>query len=119
MTDDIKRFVIAALRRASYRWPARTEAMTAARVERGVYMCNCCNGLFGRKEIQVDHIVPIVPVEGWDSWEGFINRLYCEPSGLQILDKSCHKSKTFLENELRKQYRPPSIKKKKQRMNKC
>jgi hypothetical protein len=114
MTDDIKRFVIATLRRASYRWSGRTEAMTAARVHRGVYSCSCCAGLFGRQEIQLDHTDPVVPVEGWDNWEGFITRLYCDASGYSVMCRPCHKSKTFLENELRKQYRPPKIKKKKQ-----
>lgn len=100
-----KNFVIATLRRGTYRWYARTQALVNARISRGVYKCNMCEDQFGRKEIQIDHINPVIPLEGWDSWDGYIARMYCGPEGLSILCKPCHKTKTFLENELRKDYR--------------
>lgn len=102
---DLKKFLMAHLRRISYQHPARKQVLAAARVERGVYKCSHCNGLFGRNDINVDHTDPVVRVEGWDNWDGIINRLFCAPEGLSVLCKPCHKSKTFLENELRKQYR--------------
>ena len=102
---DLKIFVISTLRRASYRWPSRTEALMKARVSRGIYKCSLCDGEFGRKEIQVDHIEPVIPLEGWVGWDSFIDRLYCKSEGLSILCKPCHKTKTYLENELRKDYK--------------
>jgi len=107
-----KAFVIATLRRASYRWKGRTEAFRAARVDRGKYKCASCAGIFGNKEVQLDHISPIVPVRGWDSWDGYIERLFCPGSGYQCVCKNCHSSKTLLEKELRKQFRLPKPKKK-------
>lgn len=98
-------FVIAMLRRATYMWPAFTEALGRARVSRGVYRCAHCTDHFGRKEIHKDHIKPVVPLTGWDDWNGFINRLFCTADDLQILCKACHKKKTKAEGEVRKRYR--------------
>ena len=39
---ELKSFVIATLRRASYRWYSRTEALKNARVSRGLYKCESC-----------------------------------------------------------------------------
>jgi hypothetical protein len=108
-------FVIQALRRASYGWPPRSTAFKKARVRRGVYRCAICGEEFGRKEVQADHIDPVVDIEtGFTNWDDYINRLYCEDNGWQILCKaSCHKTKTFLENQLRLSYREDSEKRRK------
>lgn len=98
-------FAIAALRRASYRWPAITIAMGRARLARGEYSCAVCDGVFGRREIQKDHIMPVVPVTGWDSFDGFIQRLYCGPEGMQVLCKPCHSAKTKEENRQRREHK--------------
>ncbi len=50
----------------------------------------------------MDHINPVVPVLGWDSWEGYLDRMFAEESGWQRLCKDkCHKEKTLTENEQR------------------
>jgi 5-methylcytosine-specific restriction endonuclease McrA len=95
-------FAIAALRRASYRWPANSEALKKARIARNEYECAGCNNVFGRREIQKDHIEPVVPTTGWDSFDSFIERLYCKVDGIAILCKKCHSVKTKAENELRR-----------------
>lgn len=95
-------FAIAALRRASYRWPANSEALKAARIARNEYECAACKGIFGRREVQKDHIEPVVPTTGWISFDDFIKRLYCDISGISILCKKCHSAKTKLENEIRR-----------------
>jgi len=83
---DHKNFVIHSLRRASYRWYARTAAMNKARVERGVYECSICKGRFGRKEIQVDHIEPVIdPAQGYIGLNTFTSRLLCDEDGFQII----------------------------------
>ena len=92
------------LRRLSYQWPPRREAITRARTERGVYTCNICRGSFGPKEIQLDHIHPVVDEEaGFIDWNTYIDRLFCDVDGFQVLCKTCHDAKTFLEKEIRKQ----------------
>jgi 5-methylcytosine-specific restriction endonuclease McrA len=95
-------FAIAALRRASYRWPANSEALKRARIARNEYICNICKGVFGRREVQKDHIEPVVPTTGWRSFDDFIERLYCKVENIQIACKQCHRAKSKLENELRR-----------------
>ncbi len=50
---DLKAFVIMILRRGSYKWYARTEALRAARISRGIYRCAHCKLEFKKKEIQL------------------------------------------------------------------
>jgi 5-methylcytosine-specific restriction endonuclease McrA len=100
---NIHGYVLAWLRRGSYRVPMRYEALNSARIERGKYKCATCNEIFGRKDIQVDHIEPVVdPKVGFVDWETFIQRLFCPASGLQVLCKPCHKVKSLVENEQRR-----------------
>jgi hypothetical protein len=49
----------------------------------------------------VDHIEPIVPVTGWESWDSYIERMFCEKEGLQILCEECHDVKTRAEKKKR------------------
>jgi len=102
----LKNWLVSALRRASYRWPARNQALANARVERGLYKCQMC-GVEGKKEdMALDHVQPVVPLEGWDNWDGFINRLFCPSEGYQLICKSpCHDTKTMIEDEMRKSYK--------------
>lgn len=102
---NLRSFVTHTLRRGSFRWPARGEALKLARIERGLYKCNLCSGSFKNKDIKLDHIIPIVPVKGFDNWDGFINRLFCNSEGFQVLCKQCHESKTMIENNMRKHYK--------------
>jgi 5-methylcytosine-specific restriction endonuclease McrA len=102
---NLRTFLVSQLRRASYRHPTRNEVLKDARIDRGLYKCASCNGIFDRSSVQIDHIEPVIKLEGWDSWDGFIERLFCGKEGQQCVCKGCHKSKTFLENELRKQYK--------------
>jgi len=102
---DLKAFLVSQLRRASYKWPERTKVLQAARIERGLYKCATCLQIFDRHSVQIDHTEPVVPLEGWDNWDGYIARMFCSEDKMSCLCKPCHKSKTYLENELRKQYK--------------
>ncbi len=85
-------------------WPPRKEAITNARVERGVYKCATCEGLFGPKEIQLDHKIPVVDEEvGFVDFNTYIERLFCDVDNFQVLCRPCHATKTFFEQEIRKQ----------------
>lgn len=98
-----KQFVINLLRRGSYRWPPRNEALKNARVARNQYKCAHCEGIFGRKEVSIDHIHPVVdPDEGFTGWDSYVERMYCELEGFQILCDTCHDKKTAEEKEVRK-----------------
>lgn len=112
---NLKVWLVPKLRRLSFMWPARKAAKTAARVSRGKYRCAHCeqegrDKLYGPKEINVDHIDPVISeTEGFLGWDVYINRLFCEKAGFQILCKEHHEIKTFLENELRKSMKDEDI----------
>jgi len=100
----IKDFIIRHLRLASYKWPDRTIAKNKARISRGQYQCNICKEIFHYKEIQLDHIKPIIdPLTGWIDFNSFIKRLFCSAEGFQVLCRGCHAEKTQKENRLRKE----------------
>ena len=102
----LKTWLTSVLRRASYRWIPRNEALKDARIERGLYRCAMCQGEFKKDEILLDHIVPVVSIkDGFTNWDDFINRMFCPKEGFQCLCGPCHDSKTAIEDELRKKYR--------------
>lgn len=102
------------------RWPAKWEALEAACVgsltnpktgrKAKHYKCAMCGNIFVAKDVEVDHVLPVVdPVVGFVSWDEFIKRLYCPKENLQVLDKECHKLKTASERIARKtSQKPPS-----------
>lgn len=102
----LKSFLIAVLRRASYRYAPRYAALKAAKKAYNWYECAKCTKTFGRKDVQVDHIEPLVdPAVGFTTWDNFIARLFIGVEGLQVLCKPCHKVKTQAENAERRKYR--------------
>jgi hypothetical protein len=49
-------------------------------------ICSC-----ETREPQVDHIEPAVPLTGWDSWDGYIARMFTEDEWkLRVLCDACH-----------------------------
>ena len=100
-----KTWIMAGLRRMSYRWPPKNEAERAARVDRGLYKCATCEGSFKAGEYAIDHITPLVSVkEGYTTWDEVINNLFCDKEGFQILCHECHSLKTDLEDKMRAGY---------------
>jgi 5-methylcytosine-specific restriction endonuclease McrA len=103
-------FVFSALRQASMRWPVKSAVKRAANVKRGFYLCASCGEVVpasikidGKRKDNaiVDHIEPVVPVTGFDSWDACIARLYCGADNLQVLCRACHDRKTKEEREQR------------------
>lgn len=105
-------FVKGGLRSASQRWPPKYRVLSKAycgtrtnlRTGRMAkhYKCRACENEFPLKEVEVNHIFPVIPVTGFDSWDGVISRLFCEEDGLEVLCRACHKIITKHENEERK-----------------
>lgn len=109
-------YVKNALRLATYKWPYFSIALSRQRIERGMYVCESCKECFGPRQIERDHIIPVIDVKtGFVNWEDYINRLFVKSDGIQILCKTCHEGKTLVENQLRVQYgqKPVRLKKKK------
>ena len=102
---DLKSYLKNALRRASYRHSARSEALRKARVARNTYTCAACNKLFPNKEVNVDHIDPVVPITGFTTWDDYIARLFCGPEGLQVLCDQDHSTKSKQENAQRREHK--------------
>jgi len=106
-------FVTSALRSASRRWPPKYAALRDALLGRKEnkktgklaqhYRCAACTGEFVANDVQVDHIHPVVdPDVGFVSWDKYIENMYCEVVGFQILCLDCHKAKTLSEKLKRK-----------------
>lgn len=65
------------------------------------YQCAHCKEWFMEKEIAVDHIVECGELKSANDLPGFVERLFCEVEGFQVLcnkrqdgKESCHKKKT-------------------------
>lgn len=70
------------------------------------YQCNICKGWFKGTEIQVDHIIEAGSLSCKEDVGDFIERLFCEKDGLQVICHkredgvtSCHHIKTFKQKE--------------------
>ena len=109
-------FIKGNLRSATRKWAPIQTCKKEARTRRGFYHCSGCGqevpastkeeGSRRRNNnIHVDHIVPIIPLTGWVSWDSCIENMFCEIENLQVLCTACHKAVTAEENEQRKLYR--------------
>lgn len=104
-----KSFIVSALRSGTQRYPPKYTTMNSAKTVKKVnpksgrlaqhYKCAGCLNEFPAKEVQVDHIIPVVGPEGFTTWDDYINRLYCSGNNLQVLCLDCHGIKTKLERE--------------------
>lgn len=108
-------FIKSALRAASRRWPPKYEILSEALVGSKTnvktgrlakhYRCAICRGEFPAKDVQVDHISPIIdPVVGFTNWDDVVDRMFCEKNNLQVLcTDPCHKAKTAAEKQQAKE----------------
>lgn len=86
-----------ALRQTFRWWEPGKQAMAAAKVGKR-YRCAACDGLFLRKQVQIDHIVPCGSLRCLADVGPFLARLTPEdPRAYQVLCESCHQRKTNAE----------------------
>ena len=91
-------FIRSGLRRLSMRWQPKIEAKNAARRPnqgsnkraKWQYQCASCKLWFYGKETQVDHIKPVGTLQRAEDLPLFVERLFCEANGLQVLCTGCH-----------------------------
>ena len=96
------------LRELSRYWPSKKIVMYENRVQvkgkrhKYEYTCQSCDtsGL-PATDVEIDHIVPAGSLRKLSDLPGFVERLLCEPEGLQVLCKPCHKDKTARERKER------------------
>lgn len=93
------------LRSLSRKWPAIYEALAAAKVpykgenkrRQWSYKCAMCSQLFESKMVAVDHKIPAGAMSCKEEVGDFVERLFCAPSGLQVLCHECHDCKTMMD----------------------
>lgn len=109
----VRNFIISVLRQGTRRWPNKYECLNEAKAGKKInkktgrlaehYICNQCKKPFPAKEVQVDHINPVIePKEGFVDWNTYIERLYCGKENLQVLCSKCHDIKSTREKKERK-----------------
>jgi hypothetical protein len=123
MDAKLKSRIIGCLRKLTYSFKPRQEALNRQKVYAATFQCQCCNGVVytGSKKVldedltklyphvtigkvSVDHIEPVVdPTSGFQGWDIYITRMFPEASGWQVLCDPCHDNKTKTESEIRKQ----------------
>jgi len=119
-----------AIRRSFRLSPQMKEVLKAARVElppalkkdgtpgkkpQVRYKCAMCNGLFSQKNVNVDHIEPVIPLhknEAEMSYDELVRGVFCDKNNLQVVCStslknnnglwSCHKKKSDEENFIRR-----------------
>jgi 5-methylcytosine-specific restriction endonuclease McrA len=99
-----KAFIISVLRSGTRRWPPKYETLNEAKTEKKInvktgrlaqhYRCASCLEEFTASNIQVDHIIPVASIDGFSTWDSFIENLFCEKDNLQVLCVPCHAIKT-------------------------
>lgn len=116
MDSKLKSFIISLLRRQTMKWKPAQElekekkityyitSKKGKKLKRVKWKCNICGKEINAKEKTRDHINPVVPVTGFDSWENLFTRIFCQKEGFQIICKNpCHAEKTKKENALRRE----------------
>lgn len=103
-------FIRNQLRSATRKWAPISETKKKARVARGQYECAGCKQVVpptikqGRKRVNnvfVDHVDPIVdPKVGFQGFDVFIERMFCEMENLQLLCGECHDEKSMRERRI-------------------
>lgn len=111
----LRSFITTTIRGGFRRYPPKFNVLNEALVGKKLnektgreakhYRCSHCKGEFPAKEVQVDHIEPVViPEEGFVSWDKFIERLFCGEKDLQVLCIPCHKAKTKEEQRRKREH---------------
>ena len=104
--------IMSAIKRCFSRSPTHRAALNAAKCPRkkgprggARYRCAECKKDFAPKDVQVDHIQPIVEIGTLSkdmSWDEIVNRIFCSEDNLQVLCRDCHAKKSRAENAERR-----------------
>lgn len=100
-------WIRSALRQKSRWWkPVAQAKMLARRAYKGPnkrqkweYKCAECLQYFKATDINVDHINPAGTLKCYNDLPGFVERLFCEVDGLQVMCTKCHDKKTTKERK--------------------
>jgi hypothetical protein len=117
---SIQSFIMPHLRRASRYWPPKSEARKKAlrKIKIGEfkngrakfedrYECAECTRqgittLHERSGTQMDHIVEVAGLNGFDNWDATIARLFCNADGYECLCTEHHTQKSQGNQKIRR-----------------
>lgn len=126
MDAKTKGRIIQAVRRISLSWSPRIEAKRLCKVDLALYQCQVCPSLiyegvsqktYGHyvvkyapalvimDRVQLDHTVPVVPITGWEGWDSYFERMFCQRENYKVLCPICHSAKTKEESVARTKLR--------------
>lgn len=118
--SQLKGRIISMLRRLSWQWEPRSQALKNAKCGKQgrafLYKCSKCGKPFKKDDVAIDHIIPVVPIEGFENgwnWDQYIKNLFCSIENFQVLCDTCHDLKSEKETEERRKHRAETYKKKK------
>lgn len=95
--------IMSAVRRLWLYSPERKEALNRNVTIDHFHRCELCRAL--TEHYALDHKVPVVPLTGFDSYDGAFTRMFCPAEDLQKICDSCHSKKTAYEAGERKRNR--------------
>jgi len=108
-------FVKGLIRQGLLKWGPKHEAIKRAYIDDGInpktgkkcmlHRCEVCNDCFAKGDMRADHLIPLVPLTGFDSWSAVIERAFVEKEGFSVCCLDCHKIKTLEENRLRREHK--------------
>ena len=104
--SEVRSRILAKLRQFTMYWKPKGKCLQLAAGK-----CAHCSKKFKTSELKADHILPIVPVKGWEkkddlvlwyNWNEWIRNALVEVDWYQALCSECHSKKTKKENADRK-----------------
>jgi hypothetical protein len=107
LDDKTKALIIKYLRKAWLYSPARRQVIKAAKSDQKnaegepLYYCHVCTPSHLVVKGYVDHKLVFIPLTGFDSFDGIIDRLF-DTNNMQFICRKAHKEKTDKENKQRK-----------------
>jgi len=114
ITKKDRNLIKGAIRRVFSRSALRIAVVNAAQIQHSDAsrprvkkwcLCAICKQPEAKSYVEVDHIEPVVKIDS--SFEDmtldeFVDRLWCDIKGLQVVCESCHDKKTAEEQKVRK-----------------
>lgn len=82
-----KRLIVSALRNLWLKSSNRYEAIKKARIKPAIYLCSNCKKEFKIDQIRIHHKNPI---DKFNDWNEFIEKLFCNSNELECLCSKCH-----------------------------
>lgn len=131
LTKKDRALIKAALRKAFARSELHKKVLNASIIEHSDpsrprvktwCRCNKCKQPEAKSYMDVDHVVPWVPLDTtWEDWvlkigiDAATDFLWCDETNLQVICETCHNEKTASEKALKASLKPPKPKKPRQK----